>query len=293
MSVDVDLFQHTGIRVPPKQVVLTPEDIANECGSFQPEEPGNEWWRGMRKGALQLLYETGHIDPNITTYQDAKALFRADWSPKRPPTADEKAAKQYINDSGQKEGKKVAKQFLKDRVDFKNEKSVIEQLFLDNGHLCVASPKYHPEVAGLGIEYCWGKAKLEFRRYVNDLIAANLKKNILIATGETSYFIHGRIGEGLRPAPLPVERTRRYARRARDLLRLFEIFPTPKKAEDFLAKWKKGDLPTSLTDADGTKMVFGELDPHADAHDMLKKLYNLNKTHCNAMDVFYRFCDTA
>lgn len=291
MNVDVDLFQHIGLRVPPKRVVLTSEDIANKCGSFQLEEPGNEWWRGMRKGALQLLYETGHIDPNITKYNDAKALFRADWAPKRPPTPEEKAAKQYINAAGEKEGKKVARQFLKDRVDFKNEKSVIEQLFLDNGHLCIASPKYHPEVAGLGIEYCWGKAKLEFRRYVNDCIAANLKKNILIATGETPYDIHGNPENGQRLAPLPVERTRRFARRARDLLRLFSIFPTPEKAEAFLAKWKNGEMPTSLTDAEGKKIVFEKLDAHEDAHGMLRKLYNLNKTHCNALDVFHRFCD--
>ncbi len=26
------------------------------------------------------------------------------------------------------------------------------------------TPRCHPELAGRGIEYCWGKAKLEFRR---------------------------------------------------------------------------------------------------------------------------------
>ena len=25
------------------------------------------------------------------------------------------------------------------------------------------TPKQHPEIAGCGIEYCWGKAKYEFR----------------------------------------------------------------------------------------------------------------------------------
>ena len=29
------------------------------------------------------------------------------------------------------------------------------------------TPKGHPEIAGCGIEYCWGKAKYEFRNHYN------------------------------------------------------------------------------------------------------------------------------
>lgn len=39
------------------------------------------------------------------------------------------------------------------------------------------SPKYHPEMAGLGIGYPRGKSKPEFRRKFNNCIANNLREN--------------------------------------------------------------------------------------------------------------------
>ena len=39
------------------------------------------------------------------------------------------------------------------------------------------SPKCHPELAGHGIEYCWGGAKMFFRRN-NDLVPANFDKSV-------------------------------------------------------------------------------------------------------------------
>ena len=39
------------------------------------------------------------------------------------------------------------------------------------------SPKCHPELAGHGIEYCWGGAKMFFRRN-NDLVPANFEKSV-------------------------------------------------------------------------------------------------------------------
>ena len=54
---------------------------------FKPEE-----WRGMRKGKLQLLYERGHVDPELKT---VKGRWAADWGTglqpksKYEPTAEE------------------------------------------------------------------------------------------------------------------------------------------------------------------------------------------------------------
>jgi len=33
------------------------------------------------------------------------------------------------------------------------------------GHFRLLSPKGHPELAGQGVEYCWGKAKQHHRRH--------------------------------------------------------------------------------------------------------------------------------
>lgn len=42
------------------------------------------------------------------------------------------------------------------------------------------SPKGHPEVAGMGIEYSWGKAKHAFRR-LNNTVPKDLHENISAA----------------------------------------------------------------------------------------------------------------
>eukprot|EP00733_Pompholyxophrys_punicea_P001442 Pompholyxophrys_punicea_v1_NODE_723_length_1393_cov_18.770553.p2 type:complete len:154 gc:universal NODE_723_length_1393_cov_18.770553:853-1314(+) len=86
-------------------------------------------------------------------------------------------------------------------LDFKSEKTALQALFEDRGHILVMSPKCHPELAGLGIEYAWGKSKLEFRRKINDQIPANLHRNILLS---------------LSPDVLPLSRMRKFARRTRD-----------------------------------------------------------------------------
>jgi hypothetical protein len=49
-------------------------------------------------------------------------------------------------------------------IDFIDEKTLLEQLLEDLGHILEKSPKCHPELAGVGIEYCWGKSKYNYRR---------------------------------------------------------------------------------------------------------------------------------
>mmetsp|Transcript_21670 Transcript_21670/g.57861 ORF Transcript_21670/g.57861 Transcript_21670/m.57861 type:complete len:302 (+) Transcript_21670:205-1110(+) len=52
--------------------------------------------------------------------------------------------------------------------DFMNQRSALEELIYSRGHLVIMSVKCHPEIAGNGIEYAWGLAKLQFRRRFND-----------------------------------------------------------------------------------------------------------------------------
>jgi hypothetical protein len=49
-------------------------------------------------------------------------------------------------------------------ADYLNEPSMVEGLIRERGHLVLISPKCHPELAGSGIEYCWGFAKRFFRK---------------------------------------------------------------------------------------------------------------------------------
>ena len=152
------------------------------------------------------------------------------------------------------------------------------------------SPKYHPEIAGLGIEYCWGKSKLCFRREVNDCKSANLYRNVLMATGDTRFRLHGKPGGPWRDAPLPVARIRRFARRTRDLLLLLNMFTSPDEGTKVVEEWRAGN-PPEVKDVNGTEISLAHLGEPENVQDMLMKLYNLNKTHCCAMDIFPAFCD--
>jgi hypothetical protein len=49
-------------------------------------------------------------------------------------------------------------------ADFANESSILQQVINGRGHILLFSPKCHPELAGVGIEYSWGMAKKRFRK---------------------------------------------------------------------------------------------------------------------------------
>ncbi len=101
------------------------------------------------------------------------------------------------------------------------EASIIDKIFLDAGHLVIASRRYHPDLAGAGIESAWGKAKLDY-----DCEVKNLTRNILPALGDQTYEIKTVSGEVEHDAPLPLNRVRRFARRVRTNRRLLECMPT-------------------------------------------------------------------
>jgi len=63
--------------------------------------------------------------------------------------------------------------------DFANEKTALQELVESRGHILRMGVKGHPEMAGKGIEYCWGKAKQKFRRDVNDRVQAHLHANVV------------------------------------------------------------------------------------------------------------------
>lgn len=91
--------------------------------------------------------------------------------------------------------------------DFRDERSALEHTVESRGHILLLSPKYHPELAGVGIEYSWGMSKLKFRRVFNDESPASLHRNILQSMSMESILTLGRV--------------RRFARRSRDYARAY------------------------------------------------------------------------
>jgi hypothetical protein len=240
--------------------------------------PGLEWWRGMRKGKAQLLYETGWVDPAETA---PGKDWMNNWGSYKPTPEEQRTGRRS------KDGKRNAEMHLEGRKDFQNEKTVIEKLFIRHGNYVVASPKYHPEVAGLGIEYGWGKGKW---CYVNDLQSKHLERNVLIALGDQPFKMHGAVDGETCSAPLSVERVRKFARRARTYCLLYQLYPTPEAGSTALQGWKEGGRKVVVLDKAGHAITIGKAEQHTSFQGMINKMYTTVKTHCNIIDVEFKVC---
>ncbi|CAN0430198.1 unnamed protein product, partial [Pylaiella littoralis] len=128
-----------------------------------------------------------------------------------------KGEKQYLWERGWwKEGmsgtKGVADDMNVEKVlqalpDFETERTALQEVVESRGHVLLLSPKCHPEVAGVGIEYSWGFSKKNFRRKFNDEVPKNL---------------HGNVEKSLcSNTELTIGRVRRFARRTRDYCRAY------------------------------------------------------------------------
>lgn len=63
-------------------------------------------------------------------------------------------------------------------------------------------------MAGVGVEYSWGKTKTVFRTHFNNGRVADLMENV---------------GKSIGPDVLPLTRVWKYSRRTRDYMRAYEI----------------------------------------------------------------------
>lgn len=136
----------------------------------------HEAYVGKAKGMRQVLWERGLFVEGMSASADAPAEKRMD-------------------------------EIISSLPDFKNEKSALQHTVEGRGHILLLSPKYHPEVAGVGIEYSWGMSKLKFRREINDEVPKHLHDNIVKSMCRERILTLGRL--------------RRFARRSRDYCRAY------------------------------------------------------------------------
>jgi hypothetical protein len=140
------------------------EDLLALCGQRNlpttVEEQGvKEGWLGKPKGMLQILWERGWIDSSKVV--SARSMRYSKDGKKEDFGEDGKlkeASQQY-----------ALSYLLSHCTDFKEEKSDLEHLATElSGREATISilftPKYHCELAGEGIEYCWGAAKRIYRK---------------------------------------------------------------------------------------------------------------------------------
>jgi hypothetical protein len=167
---------------------------------------------GEPKGAAHIAFERGFFDSSLKLPNGKKVSFAG--SKLQAAEAAEfdeavEAAATTIIDHRKKKKPKVkrdketsVREILKRCEDFANETPQLEsiaQKYL--GAFIRLTPKCHPEIAGRGIEYAWGYAKLRFRRGINDAVASHLEENVKAA---------------LSREVLTINRIRKFARKARD-----------------------------------------------------------------------------
>ena len=233
---------------------------------------------------LQILFERGHIDPKDAA---GNKHWQAEWGTvnkkKYEPTDEDVKQKRKKSADGSYGGKKIASATLAAMGDYLGEVSIIENVFLEKGHLLQASPRYHPAMA-------LSTPGLEFRRHINDLQAKNLTENILIALGDQPYTVATSLGEQEYPAPLLLERCRRFARRARTNRLLFEHMPTKEAAEELLKGWKAGTL--VLQGIDMPKAPKATVDVHALIDAMYPRRENASTARCPSLCATTRAAQT-
>ena len=108
---------------------------------------------------------------------------------------------------------------------FATELTAFQELMVSHGHLAEMSRKCHPELAGMGVEYSWGKSKMHFRRH----------------TDHVAKHLHANIKESMAPNISTLLRVRRYARKARSYRRAYEtsITAMPKVNIEKIVKMHK------------------------------------------------------
>ena len=144
-------------------------------------------WVGKPKGMRQVLWERGLLDPHVTYVAKIK---------KDDPNLEEKVEYAAV---------------LADCADFLGEKTSLMYLGERLGVEVDRSTKCHPELAGEGIEYSWGRAKSVYRRA--KLADKKGKENFrrLVADCLSSEQVAGK-------GALTPEMIRKFSRRARQYI---------------------------------------------------------------------------
>ena len=121
-----------------------------------------EGWSNKPKGMLQILYERGFINP-VMTKQEMLRYYTI--------VGRKDASGNYIPGTS-------LRKIIENLPDFKAEITLLQYQTKQLGVEVDCSPKYHCEIAGEAIEYCWGLSKNKYR--VVSISRKRTKENIKI-----------------------------------------------------------------------------------------------------------------
>ena len=165
------------------------------------------------------------------------------------------------------------------------EKTVLDKLFIRYGHFILASPRYHPELAGLGIEFCWGKAKWCFRRQVNEAPRARQPRQPVLQ----DVWLRGdmRRSAAFRARPQVCSPRARVPQAVR---LVYHARERRGRAQGVQRWWRgrHGVHPREyikLTNSLGESVQLGKAKKHANFYSVIEKLYTAARTHRNITDI--------
>ena len=109
-----------------------------------------EGWQGKVKGMMQVLWECGILDMSMSS-KELMRLYSKEFKK-------DKHTKQNIPGTSMKE-------LVSNLPDFKNKFTLLQYQAAQLSVTINCSPKFHPEIADKGVEYCWGLRKNTYHRY--------------------------------------------------------------------------------------------------------------------------------
>ena len=155
-----------------------------------------EGYVGKPKGMKQIAWERGLHAPESEGTMHGRKVDDAD------------AVADSADSTGSSRAHLSLPHVLSSCWDFAQEKTALQLYVESRGHILRMCVKGHPELAGVGIEYSWGQAKLVFRREQNDRVSGHLHRNIVLSFSRDEK-------------RLPVARVRKYARKSRAYRRAY------------------------------------------------------------------------
>ena len=109
-----------------------------------------EGWMGKPKGIIQILFERGFINATNMTGRQCFSCYSMNGK---------------IDENGNIVAGTSLRSMISNLPDFKEELTLLQFRALQMGVRIECSPKFHPEIAGEGIEYSWGLAKNTYRSF--------------------------------------------------------------------------------------------------------------------------------
>ena len=157
--------------------------------------PFEEGWSGKPKGLLQILWERGWVDDTRVRLYLLEAR----------------------DESGEIIEEYSLRAMMESCLDFAEEETRLQQIAKEYDCIVKYTPKYHAEIAGVGIEYSWGAAKSHFRR-------------IPLEGKRTKQLFHDAVWESL--AVLSKLTVRKCARRARQYIQAYYVIEVLKQGDE-------------------------------------------------------------